>query len=180
MENARAQFWSFDVIFAIVIFSVAITILGFAWYNINNQFSFSYGGGATVGLIQDEAMAQELMSPGSPSNWQSAVNTTNTLTWTNVSAGLASGAGGANLSMGKVYTLAAMASYNYQASKQLFGVGFDYFIIIKGNSMNLTIGSNPATSVISSEYVQSRSAFIDGQPVMIKVILWTSGLGAVA
>ena len=41
-KNMKMQFWSFDVIFAIVIFSVAITILAFTWYDINNQLSLAY------------------------------------------------------------------------------------------------------------------------------------------
>jgi hypothetical protein len=67
-----------------------------------------------------------------------------------------------------------MANNNYQATKQELGVGFDYYVIITGGQMNITIGSNPATGGALTTYVEKRSAFIGGTPVIVKVELWTS------
>lgn len=173
-QNLKAQFWSFDVIFAIIIFSVAITILGFTWYNISNQLSLAYGSGSAVAQLQAHALSQNLLSPGSPANWQNVVNTTNTLTWSNVSVGLGTVASQSNISISKIYTLMSMANINYQATKQELGVGFDYYIVITGSSINITIGKNPSTNGALSVYVEKRSAFVSGTPVVISSIVWTN------
>ena len=173
-RNMKAQFWSFDVVFAIIIFSIAITILAFTWYNINNQLALGYGSGSVLAQLQAHELAQMLMSPGSPSSWQSGVNTTNTATWANVSVGLSSAPGSENLSTSKLYALSSMAGYNYQATKQSLGVAYDYYIIIAGGAINMTIGSNPSANGALSVYVEKRNAFLDGTPVTITVLVWTN------
>ena len=174
MKNLRAQFWSFDMVFAIVIFSVAITVLAYTWYSVNNQLSLAYGSGSVIAQLQTHALAQSLMSTGYPNDWMSAVNTTNTLTWTNVSIGLASAPGSTNMSIRKVYTLLAMSNYNYQATKQELGVGYDYYITIVGSGLNMTLGENPATNGALSVYVDKRSALLAGIPVTLTVYVWTN------
>ncbi|MCL5430072.1 MAG: hypothetical protein M1504_01175 [Candidatus Marsarchaeota archaeon] len=178
--DKKAQFWSFDVIFAIVIFSIAITIVGVAWYNINNQLSLSYGNGATIMELQAKSLIQGLFSVGSPSDWQAAVNTTNTLTWYNVSAGFASEPLSSNLSMGKIYTLMAISNYNYQQSKMALGIGYDYYITINGGIFNITMGKNPALNGAVTVYVEKRSAFINGEPVKVTAMVWTNQPSAVS
>ena len=177
--NLKAQFWSFDVIFAVVIFSVAITILAFTWFNVNNQLSLSYGSGTTLMQLQAQALSQTIFSTGSPSNWQTRINTTNTLTWSAVSVGLMSTSGTANLSTNKVYTLLSMSNYNYQATKQSLGVAYDYFITIRNNplygaGLNITIGKNPTKNRALTVFVEKRSAFINGIPVALNITLWTN------
>src|SRR6267378_699322 len=103
-ENIKAQFWSFDVIFAIIIFTTAITILAITWFSVNNQLSLAYGNGAVVMQIQTKTFAQQLMSPGAPSNWQGTINTTNSLTWGGISIGLGASQGTSNLSISKIFT----------------------------------------------------------------------------
>lgn len=179
-SNMKAQFWSFDVIFAIIIFSIAITLLGFAWYNVSNQLSLSYGGGTIVAQLQTKALAQNLLSPGSPANWPSLINTTNTVTWGNVSIGLASTSGIANLSSNKLYTFIAMSNTNYQATKQELGIGYDYYIEIYGGPINVTVGKNPSTNGALSIYVEKRNAFLQGNPVTITTIVWTNTALAVS
>lgn len=173
-KNVKGQFWSIDVIFAIVIFAVAMTILAFTWYNVNNQLSLSVGSGAIIAQLQAHTLATTLFSTGSPASWQGIVNTSNTSTWKGVSIGLASSAGDTNLSTGKIYTFLAMASQNYQATKQKLGVGYDYYIIIKGGSINLAIGKNPAPNHALSVFVEKRSAFMGGNPVNVAVLVWTN------
>jgi len=174
----KAQFWSFDVIFAIVIFSIAITILAFTWYNINNQLSLAYGNGATIMQLQAASFAKTLLSSGSPSNWESIVNTTNTNTWNFTSIGIGA-TNGTGISSKKLYTLMSMANYNYQATKQALGIGFDYYITItstssNGGSISATIGMNPGKGRALTVYVEKRSSFINGNPVQIVIDLWTN------
>ncbi len=179
MENLKAQFWSFDVIFAVIIFSFAITILAFTWFNISSQLSLGYGNGSGVMQLQLKSLSQNLLSPGYPANWQSAVNTTNATTWSGISAGLATSQSGTTLSSGKVYALMSMSNFNYQASKQLLGVGFDYYIDIRsspkiGSGINITIGSNPFNKGALTIYVSNRNAVMNGVPVNVQMILWTN------
>ncbi len=173
-RSLKAQFWSFDVIFAMVIFVLALSVLGFTWYNVNNQLSLSYGGGATIAQLQTHSLAQNLLSTGSPANWQSVVNTTNSLTWSNVSVGLGLSPSGSNLSIKKIYTLMAMTSNNYQATKLELGISYDYYVTITGGSINLAFGSSPYTNNALTVYVEKRSAFVGGTPVTMQVLLWTN------
>jgi hypothetical protein len=134
-KGLKAQFWSFDVIFAMVIFTIALTILGFTWYSVNNQLSLTYGSGSILAQLQTHTLAQNIMSTGYPTSWYSIVNTTNSLTWSNVSVGLALAPTSSNLSISKIYALSAMTSNNYQATKQELGVGYDYYVTIIGDRL---------------------------------------------
>ncbi len=173
-NNVKAQFWSFDVIFAMVIFVLALTLLGYTWYNINNQLSLSYGGGAVIAQLQVHSLAQELLSQGYPTGWTSIVNTTNTLTWNNMSIGLTTSSSSTTLSPQKLYAFMSMANANYQATKQVLGVGYDYYIIISSGGVNMTIGSNPNANGALSVYVEKRNIFFGGSPATMTVELWTN------
>lgn len=170
-NNLKGQFWSFDVIFAIVIFTVAITILTFTWYNINNQLSLAYGNGALTMQLQDHALIASLLSQGSPSSWQDQVNTTNTSTWGSVGIGILGSNG--EISMSKLYALVAMSNYNPEATEQPLGIGYNYYIIIDGKNINIRIGSSPLGRSLTT-YVARSSSILSGQPVQVEVILWTA------
>ena len=71
----KAQFWSFDLVFAMVIFMSAITILAITWLNISNQLSISTGGITTLMQLQAQQIGQNLVSQGTPGNWEGLVNT---------------------------------------------------------------------------------------------------------
>ncbi|MCW6159864.1 MAG: hypothetical protein LVQ95_02130 [Candidatus Micrarchaeales archaeon] len=176
----KGQFWSIDVIFAIVIFTVAITILSFTWYNVNTQLSVAIGGGSIIAQLQAHMLADNIFSTGTPPSWQSVVNTTNTSTWKNISIGLGSAPGSTNISTSKLYTFVAMASYNYQATKQKLGVGYEYEIIINGSAINITIGRNPNANGALTTFVEKRSAFLGGNPVNVEVLVWTNSTLAVS
>ncbi len=169
----RGQFWSFDIIFAIVIFSFSITVIVVTWYGINNQLAIASGGGASLLQLQASVLAQRIFEPGYPGNWQGVVNVTNTITWSNVSVGLAGSTLNSTLSSSKVYALAAMSNYDYGATKQMLGISYDYFIIIKGQTINITIGSNPATNNAVTIAVQDRNGVMNGIPVKVSTYLWT-------
>ncbi|EQD42122.1 hypothetical protein B2A_10481 [mine drainage metagenome] len=169
----KLQFWSFDVIFAIVIFTVAITILAFTWYDINNQLSLTYGSGSTIMGIQAQTLIQNILSSGSPSDWNSMINLTNTSTWSTVGIGLGSGSG-SSISAAKLYTLLAMSNQNYQATKQDLGVSYDFYIMIYNNYMNITIGKNPSKSNAFTVDVATETSNLNGAPVTVKAIVWTN------
>jgi hypothetical protein len=173
-KRFKAQFWSFDVIFAMVIFTIALTILGFTWYSVNNELALSYGSGAILAQLETHTLAQNIMSTGYPTSWFSVVNTSNTFTWSNVSIGLSLAPSSSNLSINKIYALSAMSSNNYQATKQDLGVGYDYYVTIVGGSYNISIGRNPSTNKALTVYVERRSALLQGTPVIVQAIVWTN------
>ncbi|MGC8478708.1 MAG: hypothetical protein ACP5NE_02160 [Candidatus Micrarchaeia archaeon] len=174
MQYLKAQFWSFDLIFSIIIFSVALTILTFTWFGVNSQLSLAYGNGATLMQLQASTFAQTLMSPGAPSDWAGLVNTTNPSTWGPVSIGLASRPGSTTLSLQKIYAFMSMANANYQATKPYLGIAYEYYVVIKGPAFNITIGSSPSQGKALTTYVVKKSVVVDGSPAVMDVIVWTN------
>jgi hypothetical protein len=172
----RAQFWSFDVIFAVVIFGTAIVLLTFVWTSISNQYSLSYGMGSINLQAQLQSLQGRILGQGTPANWNSAVNVSNTITWSNVSIGLGTGSGTA-LSPNKVMTFMAMsdsASASYQATKPLLGVGYEYYIVIYGNNMTMSFGASPYSNKATSIQVAMQSATLNGAPVSMRIMVWTN------
>ncbi|MCL5101780.1 MAG: hypothetical protein M1544_00260 [Candidatus Marsarchaeota archaeon] len=176
-KRIKAQFWSFDIIFAIVIFTVAMTILAYTWYNIDNQLSLSYGSGAETMQFETQVLAERLMTPGAPANWESLINAANSSTWNYISIGLTTAPNSSTISEQKVYTLMAMANYNnsnYQATKPAMGIGYDYYITITGKNINIEIGENPAEHNALTSYVYKTRAVFGNEPVLVKVAVWTN------
>ena len=169
----KAQFWSFDVIFAMVIFAFTITILAYVWYGINSQFSIAYGNGVGNMEAQLRGLTVKLLSTGTPSDWNSAINVTKTSTWANVSIGLSTGTG-RSLSMQKIATLSSMANYNYQETKPLLGVGYDYYILIIGSNFVIPIGLNPSANGAVTVQVETEPVIINGNSATIKIMIWTN------
>ena len=54
------------------------------------------------------------------------------------------------------------------------GIGYDYYIIISGRDMNITIGENPATHNALTSYVYKTRAVMGTEPVLMRVIVWTN------
>lgn len=177
MRLMKAQFWSFDIIFAIVIFTVAMTILAYTWYNIDNQLALSYGGGAEIMQFETQVLAERILTPGTPTDWNGLINASNQSTWKDISIGLTSSLNSSTISEQKVYTLMAMANHNssdYQTTKSIMGIGYDYYIIISGKDVNVTIGENPSQHNALTSYVYKTRAVFGNEPVLVKVIVWTN------
>ncbi|MDE1873686.1 MAG: hypothetical protein KGI04_01020 [Candidatus Micrarchaeota archaeon] len=172
----KAQFWSFDVIFAMIIFGSALILLTFVWVNISGQYSTAYGLGLQTMQAQLQSLQGRVLTRGTPQNWNSAINVTNTLTWSNVSIGLGTGSG-SQLSPGKIAALAAMSNYNtltYESTKQLLGVGYDWYIAINSSNSTLAMGLYPYTRNPYAIQVARQSAVLNGVPVSVLIIIWTN------
>lgn len=172
MKNFKLQFWSFDVVFAIVIFSVALVIMAATWYDISAQLSLSTSGGATLMQLQTETLATSFLSTGSPTYWEGIANLSNVSTWNNVGIGISNANG--SISSKKLYTFLAMATENYQATKQPLGVAYDYYITIYNSNMNISMGRNPAAYRAVTVDVDTKSSYINGEPVTVKFMLWSN------
>ncbi len=172
--SLKAQFWSLDIVFAIVIFSVALTILAYTWLNVNTNLSLSYGNANFIMQTQAQIVARNILTPGYPSNWQSIVNTTNPSTWIGVSAGLSVSEGSTELSIAKIYSLQSMAAYNYTQSEEALGASYNYYIAIDTSAYNITIGKNPLQNGAVTIVTTDEGAFINGVPARVAVYIWSS------
>lgn len=172
----KAQFWSIDMIFAVIIFTGGIVLLSFVWSNINSQFSVSYGYGIGLMQIQLNNLLQRLQTTGFPQNWNTYASLNNTNNWSNLSVGLESSSVTGTFSINKISTLMAMSNSNYQASKQLLGVGYDYYInIYSAGQYNISIGKNPM--IMNATAIQATTIPIvlnNGQNANMRVIVWTN------
>jgi hypothetical protein len=172
----KAQFWSFDAVFAMTIFGSSLLIITFIWMGVTNQFSLAYGFGLQTMQAQVQSLQNRILTSGSPQNWNAAINATNSSTWRNVSVGLGIGVG-SQLSLNKIMTLMAMSSYStasYQATNPLLGVGYDYYILINSSNATMAMGLYPYTRNPYAVQVARQSAVLNGVPVRVQVIVWTN------
>lgn len=167
----KAQFWSFDIIFAMIIFIAAMIIITYVWLSVSSQFSLAYGNGMGNMQSQLQALAGRMLQRGSPANWNSDMNVSNTMTWSNITIGLG-GQGG--IDAGKVLSLAAMSNYDYQETKPAMGIGYDYFIEISGSNINITIGRNPYEYNALAIQVIKEPVSIYGTQANMELELWTN------
>lgn len=172
----KAQFWSFDIIFAMIVFGSALVLLTFVWVNVSGQYDTAYSFGLQTMQAQLQSLQSRILTQGVPSNWNSALNVTNTSTWSNVSVGLGTGRGG-QLSINKIAVLAAMSNYNtitYQSTKPLLGVGYDWYIAVNYSNSTMAMGLYPYTRNPYAIQVARQSAVLNGVPVSVQIIVWTN------
>lgn len=173
----KAQFWSFDVIFAIVIFVIAIALLVQAWRSVTNEFSISSSNPVLNMQTQLKALASLLLSQGTPPNWNTIINVSNSSTWQNTQTGYSIGLGAGNssiISAPKLMSFIAISNTNYQGTKPLLGIGYDYFITIKGSGMYFAIGKNPQNLGATAVQVTNLPVLVNGNAAQMQIILWTN------
>ena len=181
LSNKKAQIWSLDIIFAIVIFSFTITLLALTWLHVSGNLSITYAGTSDIMSAQEKSFSYSLMSAGSPLDWAGTVNTLNVSTWSGITPGIGSGTA---ISTYKLDTLMSMVNHNYTDVKAAFGTAYDYYVTIKGSSsgpgyLNISFGLNPANLNATSVFVNKVSSSVNGVPVTVSVILWTNSSQAI-
>lgn len=169
----KAQFWSFDIIFAIIIFVFAVIILTVVWIDVSGQFAIAYGSNLINMQSQVQSLSAQILSPGTPANWNYLVNFNSPAGWSNFSIGLSNGTVGV-LSQKKINTLANMSRINYQDTKPPLGIGFDYYITILGSGINNSIGFNPGLTNVTSVQVTTIPAVLNGNTVRVQIQLWSN------
>lgn len=165
----KLQFWSIDFIFSIVIFGVMISILFYAWFNLNTEMSSSFNNNQVM-QIQAQAFVSKLLSTGSPSNWYSYVNTTNPATWQYIQIGLVSS--GSEISTQKLFALMAMSNSNYTISKEALGISYNYYIQVYNSQFSLDFGVNPKANSSINVYSTERNILINGNPAVLKIYIF--------
>jgi hypothetical protein len=164
-----------DMIFAIVIFAITMVILTYVWFNVSQQFSITYSDTYSNMQSNMQQLTDKLLTTGTPSDWYYSVDPANLSTWTNTSIGLAGSTGGP-LSEAKIAKLNAVSLINYEASKQLLGVSYNYYIVIYAPQLyNLSIGLNPLDYNATTVVVQNTHVILNnGVPAELRVMLWTT------
>lgn len=163
------------MVFAMVIFTVAIALLSIVWTSVVNQYATAYGGGVGDMQIQLNNLMQNIQLSGYPYNWNTAMAANSVASWPNSTIGLGTGAPG-QLSYSKIGSLEAMSNYDYQATKQLLGVGYDYYIVIYSlDGLNVTIGRNPFYNNATAIQAETLPVVLsNGQPATVEAMVWTN------
>jgi len=165
--NMKGQYFSFDAIIATVIMVLAFSSLIAYWQGAQSVI----GERASNRLADANRIAESLLSPGSPSDWENGYSISDVR-----QIGIAKSFGN-ELDAGKVYALANLASDatgDYEATGNLLRAGGNYYILIEqaddSHGVLREIGKYPdnATYVV----VANRGAVLDGRPVRMRVFLW--------
>ncbi len=170
----KAQFWSFDAVFGIVVFIFGIILLSYIWTTISNSYATSSSNDA--GMMQSELtqLNSILFYQGTPSNWNSAINVSNTLTWNNISIGISNSYGNSSISDKKLMAFVAMSNTNYQLTKEELGVAYDYYINISTATFNIRIGRNPQSYNATSISVLNEPILVNGAHAHAEILIWTN------
>jgi hypothetical protein len=170
----KAQFWSFDAVFGIILFILGLIILTYAWITISNGYSSVSSNNA--GSMQSELTKLNylIFYPGNPSNWDSVINVSNPTTWSGISAGFGRLSNPNDLSQSKLLSFWAMSNINYSLTKETLGISYDYYINISSNNFNLDLGRNPVSFNPTSIDVVSEPVIINGYPAKLTLEVWTN------
>ncbi|MEM3791308.1 MAG: hypothetical protein QXL16_01090 [Candidatus Micrarchaeaceae archaeon] len=176
----RAQFWSLDVIFAIVIFGIALFALTLIWFDINSEFGSSLNNPLPVMQEQLSVLKSELLSQGNPSDWYASINLSNPKSWSNVSIGISYPNG--SISLQKAFALSSISMKNltdYESLKPLLGVSYEYYIAIYLNGSVISIGRNPNLyGAISISSIKVPVA-VNGERGIMYIEEWTNNSAGV-
>jgi len=173
--NMKGQYFSFDAIIATVIMVLAFSSLVAYWYGAQAVVeSRNYSR-----LADANRIAESLLSPGSPSDWNEL-----SYTYQIRQIGIATSFGN-ELDMGKVDALLLNANPNaggnYAEMGNLMRTGGDYFILIErpddSGGLLREIGKYPipanATFVaVANRGVTYRDADGNSRPARMRVFLW--------
>ena len=160
MVKKRGQAWGIDVTLAAMIFVAGIVV--FYLYTIN----YKSGEGLEVeeGRFEAGLVASSILSEGVPEDWnQSSVSKIGILTQGQIN----------ETKLARFYNL---TSTDYERTKQLFGVRYDYFInlsaplVIEG-SLREGIGKRPDENAENTLKL-TRFTNYQNKPVTIEVIAW--------
>jgi hypothetical protein len=181
-DAVKAQFWSFDVMFAMIIFVLTLLLLTFVWESISGELSIEYGGNLAHMQSQLQSLGSELLSTGTPPNWNTYINLNASNTWQNLSIGLGNGTASA-LSLAKINELTNMSQYDYQSSKTALGLAFDYYITFTCSSFSssscpggatVSIGMDPAGLNATALQAVTLPVVVNGAAEQMQLVLWSN------
>ena len=162
--NMKGQYFSFDAIIATVIMVLAFSSLVAYWYGAQTVVE-----SRTYSRLADaNRIAESLLSPGSPSNWND-LGDINQIRQIGIATSF-----GNELNRSKVDDFEANANgANYAEFGNLLRAGGEYFILIERTDTGdiiAAIGHSHVNANVTA--VANRGATLDGRPVRMRVFLW--------
>jgi len=129
MSLRRGQVWSYDLMISVVAFMLVLAFLIFFWWSVSTAIGMPRGERMTEEALD---MADILMSPGNPSNWNDTVNSSLTSTWGTIALlGVGESFGSPRLSQSKLEKLLAMNSTNYTELRLKFKTNYQFYVEMK-------------------------------------------------
>jgi hypothetical protein len=168
--SMRGQYFSFDAIIATVIMVLAFSSLIAYWYGAQAVVeSRVYGR-----LADAERIAETLLSPGSPSDWEESVGDMNQIRQVGIATGF-----GNEISQGKLEMFQAMGEGQYYpATGNLLRSGGDYYILVErtdvpaGQAAPVAMIGKPYPDSAAYVAIATRGVTYDGHPCRMRVFLW--------
>ncbi len=129
MSSLKGQTWSYDLVIAVVVFMLTLAFLIFFWWSVSTTIGMPRG----EKLSEDaSAMADVLLSPGNPADWNGTVDTSNSTFWANISLlGIGEGFGSPKISQDKAEKILAMNGTNYTELKGRFISPYNFYVEMK-------------------------------------------------
>ena len=168
--NMKGQYFSFDAIIATVIMVLAFSSLVAYWYGAQAVVE-----SRTYSRLADaERIAESLLSPGSPANWDSQPITG--IRQIGIAASF-----GNELNMTKVNRLKAYASPaggNYEAAGNLLRAGGNYYVLIERTDTAGIVAEIGNNGYGNASYVAVANRGVTYQdaggshPARMRVFLW--------
>jgi len=124
----KGQVWSYDLIIGSILFVIAMGILAFFWWSVRTNMTEE----KDKMILESIKVADSLVSPGSPTNWESAVNLNDQSTWQGIQQiGLVRSWNDNDsniLSIDKVNKFRMMSLTNYSFTKTRLRSQYDFYI----------------------------------------------------
>jgi hypothetical protein len=164
--SMKGQYFSFDAIIATVIMVLAFSSLIAYWYGAQSVVE-----SRVYGRLSDaERIAETLLSPGSPSDWEAPGHYMDEVRQLGIAKGFSNG-----ISPGKLGSFKAMAANYYDETGNLLRAGGDYYVLIEqtDDSGGVLEGvGRPYPNDAQYVAIATRGVTYNGRPCRMRVFLW--------
>lgn len=181
----KGQVWSYDLMMSSILFVIAMGILAFFWWSARTNMTEEKD---TMTLASIK-VADTLVSPGSPTDWQSSIDVNNQSTWSDIQQiGLGrswSDTDSNVISTDKLYSFQMMSFNNYSFTKSRLNSQYDYYIqfiihngngsdqMLKLNGLDLWVG-RPFNEITARMIAKTdRVVVYNHSLVIMRVLLWS-------
>lgn len=181
----KGQVWSYDLIISTILFVIAMEILAFFWWSASTNMTEE----KDTMTLESIKVADNLVSPGSPADWQLPINMSDQSTWSDVQQiGLVRSWNDNDtnvISTDKLYSFQMMSFTNYSLVKSKLRSRYDFYIqfivhnvngsdqLVKLNGVDLWVGQpfNEMTARMIAK--TDRVVIYNNSLVIMRVILWS-------
>lgn len=164
--SMKGQYFSFDAIIATVIMVLAFSSLVAYWYGAQSVVESR----VYSRLSDAERIAETLLSPGSPSDWEAPGHYMDEVRQIGIATGFGNG-----ISPEKFGVFKEMAAAHYDETGNLLRAGGDYYVLIEQTDDSggvLEQAGEPYPAGADYVAVATRGVTYDGHPCRMRVFLW--------